>query len=221
MEEQITTENTTQSHSDDSEKWDFGLTPRIRTFVLYFCTDYEAFLNGTKAYKKAYRKRNKETGEFEELSDEVAAVNACKLLRKTKVKSAYRKLLAEVQDDLDEQNIYQVLNLYKMLASYNPADIITAEGYLKVNDLSELGPLALCISGIKRSTGKTDSFEVKLFDRNKALDMLAKYLNLVRPEITNNNTMPVIMLADKVSVSDFNQEIPELEETGPDPNEEE
>ena len=220
MEEQLTTEITTQPISDDSEKWDFDLKPRIRTFVLYFCTDYEAFLNGTKAYKKAYRKKNRETGEWEEPSDDVAAVCASKLLRTAKVKSSYRKLLAEVQDDLDEQNVYQVLNLYKMLATYNPADIINAEGYLKVTDLSELGPLALCISGIKRSTGKTDSFEVKLFDRNKALDMLSKYLNLVRPEITNNNTLPVIMLADKVSVSDFNQEIPELEETGPDPNEE-
>lgn len=214
MEEQITTENTPQPIGDDSEKWDFDLKPRIRTFVLYFCTDYEAFLNGTKAYKKAYRKKNRETGEWEEPSDDVAAVCASKLLRTAKVKSSYKKLLAEVQDDLDEQNIYQVLNLYKMLATYNPADIINAEGYLKVTDLYELGPLALCISGIKRS-------EVKLFDRNKALDMLSKYLNLVRPEITNNNTMPVIMLADKVSVSDFNQEIPELEETGPDPNEEE
>lgn len=187
--------------------WEDGLSGRVRLFVLQYCTDEDCFLNGTRAYKSAYRKKNRETGEVEEPDDNTAAVNASKLLRKAKVREAIRLLLALARDETDEEAVHRILKLWGTLAFYNPADIITAEGKLKVTDLAELGPLALCIQGIeRRETQLGTTINVKLADRTPFARDYAKYMNLIRPDTSNLLTIPVVMTTERSNTDDFNQE---------------
>jgi hypothetical protein len=91
--------------------------------------------------------------------------------------------------------------MYRLLALYNPADIITADGELKIqgDDLSELGELAKCVSGIvKRVSDKGHvNLEIKLADRFKALEGIAKYLELIRPDGETTVNVPVMVINPK------------------------
>lgn len=191
----------------EARTWEDGLSGRVRLFVLHYCTDEECFLNGTRAYKAAYRKKNRETGEVDEVDDNTAAVNASKLLRKTKVREAIRMLLALARDETDEEAVHRILKVWGTLAFYNPADIITADGLLKVKDLGELGPLALCVQGIERREGKWGTtINIKLADRTPYVRDYAKYQNLIRPDTANLVTIPVVMTTERSNADDFNQE---------------
>lgn len=83
-----------------------------------------------------------------------------------------------------------VIKAYTILAFYNPDDIIDADGFLKVNDLGELGELAICIKGIKTKYNRNgdEMKEIELYDRTKALDKLAQYVELfvVTPLVQQN-----------------------------------
>ncbi len=186
--------------------WEDGLSGRVRLFVLLYCTDQECFLNGTRAYKSAYRRKNRETGDLVEPDDNTAAVNASKMLRKTKVRESISMLLALARDETDDEAVHRILKHWGTLAFYNPADIITADGRLKVQDLSELGPLAVCVQGIERREGKYGTtINIKLSDRAPYMRDYAKYLNLIRPDTANLLTIPVVMTTERADVEKFNQ----------------
>lgn len=192
---QVETAENEQNNAD--MVWDEGLSGRIRLFVLHYCTDERCFMCGTRAYKAAYRKKYDDNS-IKEVDDNTAAVNAYKLLRKTKVKSAIKKLFRITQTDVDEENVYRVLHDMALLATYNPADIIDSRGTL-IKPLVELGPLAICIEQIQTFYSKNgqECTVVKLANRHKALMSLMKYLNLVRDETPVQAIMPVALIADK------------------------
>lgn len=188
--------------------WDDELTGKERSFVLFYCTHDLCFLNGTRAYKKAYRKYDKEKGEFNEPSDEVAAACSSRLLRKAKVKTAIGLLLKQTQVEIDEMNTYKILYMLDLLATYNPADILTTEGKF-VKDIKDLGPLAYCIKSIERQYNKNGDcigVKVNLADRDKYINMLAKYLSLVREVTEDTRDIPLLMGASKLSIADFNSD---------------
>lgn len=184
--------------SDTKDAWDFGLKPRERLFVLYYCTDFRILFNGKQAYKSAYTKTDRSTGLETVPEDATCEVNSSKLLRKTKVKTAVSKLLKLTQGDLDEKNVYKCLHLIDLLSSYNPADIITVDGDLVCSDLKDLGELAMCIKGIEK--GKS-GVTVYLADRDKYMNMMTKYLNLVRDTNTAQE-LAVVELPAKVTAED-------------------
>jgi hypothetical protein len=98
-------------------------------------------------------------------------------LRDPKVQEAITKLLRARQSGEDHLNEFRMLQLLKTLAFYNPGDIVDKNGHLK-GELKDLGDLALCIAGIKQTrNGK----EIKLYDRTKAIEMLSRYLEIIRP----------------------------------------
>ncbi len=173
----------------NTRAWDDELRGKQRLFVLFYCTDAECFLNGTKAYSKAYPDC---TG------SDAAAVSASKMLRKAKVKTAIRHLLRIARDDLDDKMIHKLLHQYEVLSFYNPADIITASGGLIVDDLKELGELAMCVEGIETKVNQAGQYTViKLVNRFKAMEALAKYLKLIKPDVEIDVSMPVVYLEDK------------------------
>lgn len=188
---------------DESEdRWDYGLKHKERLFVLHFCTDDLTFLNATQSYKAVYTERDKATGKVTERSNEVCEAASSRLMGKAHIKKAVSKLLSETQADLDEKNGYKLLHNLMMLADYNPADILKADGSFTVKDLRELGELAKCISQIE-TTKK--GFKVTLVDRSKYMQLLLKYLNLIKPEVMVAEQLKVVAMVPKAeSVDEWN-----------------
>jgi hypothetical protein len=177
--------------------WDAALKGRRRLFVQYYCTDKACFMNAFEAYKKAYtRVRN---GVAEEPGYDTAHEVSSRLMRKPEIQEAIRKLLRKAQEGIDEETQYQLLRVYKELALYNPADIIDADGSLTVKDLRDLGEKALCIAGITRRINAKGmaTTEIKLVDRFKAMESLAKYLELIKPEGGTTINSPILVLSGK------------------------
>ena len=177
--------------------WDDALKGRRRLFVLYYCTREDCFLKPVEAYQKAYAKNH--GGVREEPNYNTAATNSWKLMRHPEIREAIRKLLRAAQDEIDEETRYQVLKLSRGLALYNPADIIDTNGRLKVQDLSELGDLAKCVTGITKKVSEKGmvNCEIKLADRFKALEGIAKYLELIRTEGDTTVNVPVMVINPK------------------------
>ncbi|GHV91627.1 hypothetical protein AGMMS50268_21300 [Spirochaetia bacterium] len=177
--------------------WDAELKGRRRLFVLYYCTEGDCFMKPIPAYVKAYTQTR--NGTLEEPSYQTAKNRSSSLMQRPEVRGAISKLLRKAQDEIDDETRYQVLHLYKNLALYNPADIINGDGSLKVDDLSELGELAKCVDGIitKVNSKGYKTREIKLADRFKALDSLAKYLELVRPDGATTINAPILILGKK------------------------
>lgn len=178
--------------------WDDDVKGRSRLFVLFYCTDDSCFLNGTRAYKKAYTKKHADTGLDDVPSDEVAAVGGSRLLRNAKVKTAIRLLNRAFRDESDEEAGYRILKQYETLAFYDPADIINAKGELIVKDLKDLGPLSRCISGIEtKPTEFGTQTTVKLSERRAYMQDIGRYLNLIRPDNSGAVMVPVFMMNQK------------------------
>lgn len=194
--------------------WDEGISGRIRLFVLHYCTDERCFMCGTRAYKAAYRKKNADNS-VKEVDDNTAAVNAHKLLRKTKVKAAIKKLFKITQTDVDEENVYRVLHDMALLATYNPADIIDSCGRLKVSNLEELGDKAKCIQNIfTRISAQGDVYyDVVLVNREKFMKPLAQYLKLVRDVDPNGNRAPIFVLQGQVGEDEFKKMASQFDNT--------
>jgi len=167
--------------------WWEGLTGRRRQFVEYFCTDQTCFLNPTAAYIKAFSSGDKQP------TDSSIHSNASRMMKDKKIKTAIIKLLRARQNEEDQINEYKILNQLKTLAFYDPKDILNQYGTIK-KDLNELGNLTLCISGIRKTKNGT---EIKLYDRTKALELLLRYLDMVRPVDGNTIINPVVCLTDK------------------------
>lgn len=177
--------------TEEVTAWDEELSGKKRLFVLFYCTEDECFLNGTRAYLKAYKNCQ---------SENAAAVNAGKLLRNAKVKQAIKKLLRLARDEDDEQAVYRMIKQFERLSFYNPADIIDARGALVVDDLRKLGELALCVEQIETRVNTAGCYTVvKLANRQKAMEAFSKYLNIIRPEVDLQAMMPVVVLTGKNS----------------------
>jgi len=185
---------------NEAKQWDEGLKPRERLFCLYYCTDEGTIFNGKQAYRKAYMKRGK-AGEADTYpEDATCEVNASRLLRKAKVKTALHDLLVLTQADANEKNVYRSLRDIALLGFYNPADVITDDGSLK-HPLSELGELAKCIEGIESIPMKGGDVitNIRLAPRVKYLQLMSKILNLVQPKEIRltADKLPVILLQGK------------------------
>lgn len=182
---------------DDEEEgqWDEGLKVRERIFILHYCTNEDCIFNASKSYKLTYTKKNRETGKVEEPDQVTCETNGSKMLKRPKVKNAIRRLLKLVQPELDEQNVYKTIKQLQDLAFFNPAEILDSNGRLKTKTLEELGEKAKAITQI-RFTQYGPSYT--LADRAKYLELLMKYLNIVRPEQQIDIKLPVIEMVQKI-----------------------
>jgi hypothetical protein len=137
-------------------------------------------------------------------------------MQKPEVRGAIGKLLRKAQNEIDEETRYQVLRLYKRLALYNPADFIDVKGALKVNDLAELGDDAVCIEGIvtKVNAKGYKTTEIKLADRFKAMEGIAKYLELIKPDGATTINAPVLILNGKELEAEMENVTPVPESDG-------
>ena len=173
---------------EDAPVWWEGLTYREQLFVEYYCGDRECFLNAAASYVKAFGKKNKE------LSESSIKSNPSRIMRNSKIKTAINKLLRARQNEEDRLSEFQVLRLLKTLSFYNPADILDKNGNI-TKELGELGELALCVQEIKRNSRGDRVY--KLYDRTRALEMLSRYLDLIRPAEGTLVVNPYMYLSEK------------------------
>ena len=185
-----------QETETDNTEWDSTVKGRQRLFVLNYCTVEECLFNATESYRQAYTFKDAKTGKVKEPEKQTCEVNGSKLLKKPNVKLAIKRLFKTAQQDIDDQTVYKVLKDMVLGATFNPSDVLQANGKLKTKTLAELGEKAKLIAQIKN--GKY-GVEYTLIDRKPYLDMAIKYLQLVREETKIDVTLPVIELTPKVT----------------------
>lgn len=135
------------------------------------------FTNATGAYMRAYP-RAKESA---------AATAASALLRDSKIQEALSKELAEVLKEKRRPLEKRILDTWLVRAFYDPTEILDLHGNLKITEkeLRRRG-LHVCIDSInKKLNNRGQSYlEYKLADRDKALDMLRQYIQMIEPPKT-------------------------------------
>lgn len=132
-----------------------------------FADEYLIDLNATRAYKAAYPSVKK---------DGVAAVNGSKLLRNTKVSNYISELMEERQKrtEVTQDRVVQELTA---IAFARATDYAKVEGgYVTIRPTAELTEEQVrAIAGIKEGA---NGIEVKLNDKQKALELLGRHLGM-------------------------------------------
>lgn len=149
----------------------------LADFVRYYIE--QDFKDATAAYKRAFK-----------CADATAKANSCKALQRP----AVRELLAnELKAVLAEKRIpleKRILDTWITRAFYDPTEIVDLNGNLAISEdeLRRRG-LQVCIDSInKKLNSQGDEYmEYKLADRDKALDMLQKYIAMIKPFDANVN----------------------------------
>lgn len=140
-----------------------------------FCDEYLIDLNATRAYMVAYPNvKNKN----------VAAVNASKLLRNAKVAAYIAERMKERQErtEVTQDMVVQELAAIAFAKATDYAEVINSNVLIKnTKELSEIEKRA--ISGIKM--GKS-GIELKLCDKEKALELLGRHLGMWNDKVDIN-----------------------------------
>jgi hypothetical protein len=147
-------------------------------FVRYYIE--QDFQNATGAYHRAYPNANEAT----------AAVESSRLLKDPKVQEALSEELIAVIAEKRRPLEKRILDTWLVRAFYDPTVILDLKGQLKITEkeLRKLG-LHVCIDSIaKKLNNRGQSYlEYKLADRDKALDMLQRYIAMIREPDKNLN----------------------------------
>lgn len=146
-----------------------GLTEKETLFIREYCQNG---FNGTQAAIKA--------GYSKKTASEIAYENLIKPHIKIGIKDYLDEILGKYKDTLE----YEIIETLKLLAFYDPAEIITDEGGLK-KPLSKMGNKSKVINGIQttyNAKGKKQK-KILLYDRKSALDTLAQYMKLLTTNV--------------------------------------
>jgi hypothetical protein len=152
------------------------------------------FKDATGAYQRAYS----------EASLETAAANSSRLLKDAKVQEALAAELEAVLKDKRRPLEKRILDTWIVRAFYDPTEIINLKGELKITEaqLRKRG-LQVCIDSInKKLNNRGQSYlEYKLANRDTALDMLQKYIAMIRepkdkdPDLSSDASLLAKLLA--------------------------
>jgi hypothetical protein len=170
------------AEADAEPKWDDGLKPRERAFLVYYLTDPDCFLNGRKAYRKAYTKHASGGAQTYYPADDVCDTGASRLLSSDRVARGYGLLRDAIQPEADLDTGFRLIHDCTLLATYNPADIINEKGQL-LKPLGDMGEKAKCVAGITTMFGNTF---VRLEDRSKYAKLLMVWLGTGRGDRRGN-----------------------------------
>ena len=151
-----------------------------------FCNYYVESRNATQSYKRAYANN--------ESSINSLGAMGCKLLRNNKIRKRIDQLTKEIHLDAHIKPMV-VLNEYADLAFNNIADMINSDGTMKELKKLTRGQKK-SIKKIKRTenkrygkdgevVGETVVTEIELHDKIKALDSLANFTGVLKPETVN------------------------------------
>jgi hypothetical protein len=148
------------------------MTKARKNFVNFYIE--QDFKNATAAYVRAYPRASEET----------ARRNASRLLTKTDIQEYMSGVLSEIIKRERFPLERRILDYWTRRAFYDPAEIVDSKGALlrPLEELSRRG-LSTCIEGIEtRIIQGVETTKVKLVDRDKALEMLGKYIQMIKPQ---------------------------------------
>lgn len=137
-----------------------------------FADEYLIDLNATRAYRVAYPSVKKE---------EAAAVNGSKLLRNTKVAAYIQERMQERQKrtEITQDRVLQELAAIAFARATDYAEV--KDECVKIKDTKDLDEQQVrAIAGIKE--GKF-GIEVKLNDKEKALELLGRHLGMFKDKV--------------------------------------
>jgi phage terminase small subunit len=153
-----------------------------------FCREYVKDCNGKQAAIRAgYAAKN-------------ADQTASKLLRISKVKEEVSRLLGELLQEAKIPLEKQIFEYWARRAFYDITEIIDLHGNMKLTEeeLREKG-LHVCIDSVNRKTsaqGK-EILTYKFADKDQAVEMLQRYIRMIREVVTITGDIPIIQLAAK------------------------
>lgn len=157
--------NNTKQEATESVEVPLNENGELKDKQWLFCMYYVKYFNATRAYQKAY-----------EADYATAMVNGSKLLRNAKVKSFILELKKQRLDQ-EVFDKYDVLQKYKDIAFADIGDFVdrSDSGYsVSVKHFEEIDT-----SIISELSNTENGIKMKLADKMKALDVLAKYTDLL------------------------------------------
>lgn len=187
-----------------------------------FCCHYIRCFNATKAYQKAYG-----------ASYTVAASNASKLLKKSKIKETIRQLKENRmnREMLSEDDIFQKYidiafaditdfvsfgrESVPVIGAFGPVQVKNEETGKKETLTKEINSIKFKESGTIDGTLITevkqgrDGASIKLMDRMKALDWLSNHMDLAT---SDQKAKIELMKAQRDKLTGNNQEVEDLED---------
>ena len=131
------------------------------------------FRNATAAYLRAYPRASEET----------ARRNASRLLTNADILKYLSEIIAGIIEREKIPLEKRILDYWIRRAFYDPAEIIDSRGAL-LHPLAELGNLSICVDGIetKINAQGIETTKTKLADRDRALEMLQQYVQMIKPQ---------------------------------------
>jgi phage terminase small subunit len=151
-----------------------GLTKAQHDFVNYFIE--QDFRNASEAYRRAYPKTTVESSRRE----------ASRLLTNVDIQSLISKTIAVILEKDKIPLEKRIFDYWMKRAFYDITEIISIDGRMKLTDkkLREKG-LEVCIDSINKkvdSQGR-ESVIYKFADKDKAADMLQRYIQMIKEPI--------------------------------------
>lgn len=185
---------------------DYKLKPRQRLFCLYYAGGTsETALNPKEAYKKAYTKNDKVP------EDKYASTQGNLLLQDEEISRCIQYILKQAQAKTDTFNSYRTLKTIDICSNWNITDYLDDKGILKV-PLSELGEMGKAIEEVIPvfdGEGVFLGLKVKFCKREKFIEIMMKYLELIRPEDIQTNDSAIIMVNPMNSETGYEQMVQE------------
>lgn len=187
---------------------EYKLKPRQRLFCLYYAAgDNVTSLNAKESYKKAYTKNGKEP------EDKYATDQGNMLLKNEEVSRCIQHILRNAQAQTDTFNSYTTLKTINTCSNYNIADYLDDKGLLKLQ-LSEMGEMAKAIEEVIPvfdGEGKFLGLKVKFCKRERFIEIMMKYLELIRPEDIQNNESSIIYVNPMNSETGYEQMVSDFQ----------
>ena len=174
-----------------------------------FCIEYLKDFNATQAAIRA--------GYSKKTAQQMGSENLAKPVIQQEISIQVKEMLAKAKIPLEKQ----IFDYWLKRAMYDVTEIIDLHGNLKITEehLREKG-LHVCIDGIEqRINAKGETYiKYKFADKDKAVEMLQRYIGMIKEEpqinITNNTQMvdlKAIILNQAKSPKDRERIISELE----------
>jgi hypothetical protein len=156
-----------------------------------FCAEYLTNgFNATRAYLVVYY-------DNDETKYAAANANCHRLIVRDSIKDVIAKLNNEWLGGQKAILENKIINRLTKKAFYDPSIFIKKNGLPAFENFEDIPEdLRHCIAGIKTNISggigkRSVKQEIKLVDQYKALDMLAKYLELFHPDINVNNYVSI------------------------------
>jgi len=153
--------------------------PKLNPKQQLFCIEYLKDFNATQAAIRA--------GYSKDTSYSIGCENLKKPEIQTEISSLIKELLDQAKIPLEKK----ILDYWTIRAFYDVTEIIDLNGKLKLTEkqLREKG-LHVCIDGINKKINSSGKIIIvyKFADKDKAVEMLQKYIQMIKEKLDINLT---------------------------------